>query len=141
MPQAIFSCVVVSLLLAGSGIAALLWATSREACAAEYFELRGKWVLEAIDGTSVPSEKPEIFFQIDGQNIVGYDGCNSFGGRVDQPTTIRRSQRACPSGTLVLPLDLSDPAAQLRNAIIEGNRLLLPMPAQGKLARFRRGPT
>jgi hypothetical protein len=136
MPRVSSIVVGISSLLAGAVAAGIaVWATSLRACAADYPDLEGRWILEAAGDMKV-TRNPAIFFQIEGQKIVGYDGCNFSGGTLDRPGTIRRSERACPPETIVLPLDLSDPMRQMRGTVVGQNNLLLYLP-QG-LARFRR---
>ncbi len=106
--------------------------------AMDFSELKGKWVLEAINGKDVISEKLEIYFEITEQTITGYDGCNRFGGSTAQPFVIQKSQRACPPETILLPLDLSDPALQLNRATVSGDKLFLPLPDGKGEAQFRR---
>ena len=41
--------------------------------------LKGRWVLETVDGKRVSSEGGEVYFQVTEQAVTGYDGCNRFG--------------------------------------------------------------
>ena len=109
-----------------------------EAHAMDISELKGRWALKAVDGKAVSLGKGEIYFQITDQSIIGYDGCNQFGGSVAQPYLIRKGQRACPPETMLLPLDLSNPVAQLSRATIRGDKLFLPLPDGKGEAQFRR---
>ena len=101
-------------------------------------ELTGRWVLEAIDGKDVASGGAEIYFQLTEQSIIGYDGCNRFGGSITDPSTMRKTQRACPPETTLLPLNLSDPAPQLSRATVRGGKLFLPLIDGTGEAQFRR---
>jgi heat shock protein HslJ len=101
-------------------------------------ELQGRWVLEAIDGQEVASGGAEIYFQITEQSMSGYDGCNRFGGSITDPSTMRKTQRACPPETTLLPLNLSDPAPQLSRATVRGGKLFLPLRDGTGEAQFRR---
>lgn len=101
-------------------------------------ELKGRWVLEAIDGKEVASGGTEIYFQITEHSISGYDGCNRFGGNITDPSTMRKTQRACPPETTLLPLNLSDPAPQLSGATVRGGKLFLPLKDGTGEAQFRR---
>lgn len=101
--------------------------------------LDGKWVLEAIDGRPVTGGS-EVFFEIEGRTISGFDGCNRFGGRLDAPGGVRISQRACAEGGPRLPLDLSDPESHLRRGDLAGDRLELPLAGGPGKATFRREP-
>ena len=98
-------------------------------------DLNGRWVLEAIDGRPV-SEDVEMYFEIQGSAISGYDGCNSFGGSLDNPGMLRMTQRACSPEPIPFPLDLTDPRAQLMRGELRGDVLELPI-ASGT-ATFRR---
>jgi heat shock protein HslJ len=100
--------------------------------------LEGRWVLEAVNGKEIARESGEIYFQITGQTIVGYDGCNRFGGELTQPAAIRRTQRGCPPETFVLPLDFSELVPQLSRATVAGDKLSLPLPGGMGLAQFGR---
>ena len=90
-------------------------------------ELQGRWVLEAIDGKEVPSGGAEIYFEITGQSITGYDGCNRFGGRRTDPSRMRKTQRACSPETTPLPLDFSDLTQQLSRATIRDGNLFVQL--------------
>jgi heat shock protein HslJ len=100
--------------------------------------LQGRWVLEAVNGKSVSPDRGEIYFQITEQTIIGYDGCNRFGGSLSQPSRIQKGQRGCPSDAMLLPLDFSNPASQLSQATVRGDRLFLPLPDGKGEAQFRR---
>jgi META domain len=116
----------------------LFCALLTKANAMDISELKGRWVLEAINGRNVTFENLEIYFEITERTITGYDGCNRFGGSTAQPFIIQRSQRACPPETILLPLDLSDPAPQLSRATVSGDKLFLPLPDSKGEAQFRR---
>lgn len=99
--------------------------------------LQGRWTLESIDGKPVDAPTP-IYFEIDGLTITGFDGCNNFGGRLDQPAGLRKSQRACLAEGPRLPLDFSDPWAHLERATVSNNTLVLPLPEGSGHARLHR---
>lgn len=98
-------------------------------------DLQGTWKLAEIKSQPVlpPTAGALPVFTIKNQSIEGFDGCNHFSGRLDQPGSITSTRRGCPAGTLKLPLDLSDPMSHLRAARIDKRRLILPerggMPA------------
>lgn len=100
-------------------------------------DLQGKWVLESIGGQTVEST-PEIYFEIDERIIAGFDGCNHFGGSLDAPQDLRMSQRACAEEGPRLPLDLSQPLAQLESSRLEGDTLEMDLPDKTGKALFRR---
>ena len=100
-------------------------------------ELQGKWVLESIGGHAIESET-DMYFKIDGLTISGFDGCNLFGGLLDKPKELRIGQRACPSDSPRLPLQLSDPRAQLESSELDGDTLDLVLADEAGKATFRR---
>lgn len=90
-------------------------------------KLQGRWVLELINGQPVASGT-KVYFEIDGQTITGFNGCNKFGGRLDAPDRLRMTQRGCASDALSLPLELPDPRSQLDAAEVAGEKLKLRLP-------------
>jgi heat shock protein HslJ len=100
-------------------------------------KLQGRWVLESIGGQPV-SAGDEIYFEIDGMTITGFDGCNKFGGSLDAPDRLRMTQRGCVSDRPKLPLELSDPRSQLDAATVTGEQLTLPLPGGPGEAVFSR---
>ena len=100
-------------------------------------KLQGRWILESINGKPVESEN-EIYFEIDGPAITGFDGCNKFGGRLDAPARLRMTQRACVSEGPRLPLELPDARPQLKAAEVTGEKLKLLLPDGTGEAGFRR---
>jgi META domain len=103
-------------------------------------ELQGRWTLESIDGEKVETAQ-DVFFEIRGENLTGFDGCNSFGGPLGAPERIRSGQRSCVGDYVALPLDLSDPLAQLSAAQLgEGDRLTVPLAGDRGVAVLRREP-
>jgi heat shock protein HslJ len=98
-------------------------------------DLQGTWMLAEIDSKPVAS-RPEATlpsFTVKDQSIEGFDGCNTFSGRLDRPGSISSTRRGCPEDAVRLPLDLTDPMRHLKDGRIEKDRLLLPardpMPA------------
>jgi hypothetical protein len=91
-------------------------------------DLQGTWTLREVRSRPVQPATPEALprFTIKGQAIEGFDGCNQFWGRLDQPGSIGSTRRGCPDGTLKLPLDLADPWAHLRAGRLDRARLILP---------------
>jgi heat shock protein HslJ len=91
-------------------------------------DLQGSWKLMEIQSKPVQvaagNEPP--MFTIKDQSIEGFDGCNRFGGRLDQPGRIMSTQMGCPDGKLKLPVDLADPMSHLKEGRIEKGRLILP---------------
>lgn len=103
----------------------------------EMKELQGKWVLESIDGNAVETTS-DIYFEIDGNTISGFDGCNRFGGSLDAPERMRMTQRACPPEMPRLPLDLSAPRRQLESSRLDGDTLEVDLVDDAGTAKFRR---
>jgi hypothetical protein len=132
--------------LGAAALAALLIAAAvlRESTAQDAemnpSELQGRWTLESIDGEKVDTPK-DVFFEIRGEVLTGFDGCNSFGGPLETPSMIRTGQRSCVGDYVALPLDLSDPLPQLRAAYLsDGDRLSVPLPGDRGVAVLRREP-
>jgi len=103
-------------------------------------DLQGSWKLLEIQSKPVrvaPGSEPPMF-TIKEQSIEGFDGCNRFGGRLDQPGRIFSTQMGCPEGTLMLPLDLADPLSQLKTGRIEEGKLILPERGGMPSAVFQR---
>jgi heat shock protein HslJ len=100
-------------------------------------KLQGRWVLESINGQRI-SPGAEVYFEIDGTTITGFDGCNKFGGSLDAPDQMRMTQRGCVSDSPGLPLELSDPRSQLDAAKLTGEKLTLPLPGGTGEAGFSR---
>jgi len=98
--------------------------TTSPANAMETEHLKGRWDLISVKGLPIPAGR-RAHFQIDGTQFQGFDGCNSFGGRLDQPKMLVMSQRACADGMKILPLDLRDPWRQLKAATISNDRLVV----------------
>lgn len=84
--------------------------------------LEGRWYLVELPDRQIGS----IYFEIHGNEIAGYDGCNSFAGELRPSAEIRIGQRWCVGGTTVFPLDLSNPMPQLEKAQLTGDELILP---------------
>ncbi len=132
-PVAVASVVVfVIAILARSG-----WFLSAQETHLDARDLQGRWRLETVGDQQVDARR-QIYFEISGTTIKGYDGCNIFGGPLEMPTRIRVGQRGCAAGRIVLPLDLSNPAEQLRNGRLAGNLLSLPLPGGMDTATLRR---
>nr|WP_281719601.1 META domain-containing protein [Nitrosomonas nitrosa] len=103
-------------------------------------ELNGRWVLESVDGENVTSgDEEQAYFEITDQSITGYDGCNPFGGKINNPSAMRKKERGCPD-TPLFPLNLSDPSSQLSRARIESDKLFLPLLDGKSEAQFSRVP-
>jgi heat shock protein HslJ len=105
--------------------------------AMEIADLQGRWDLISVNAQPLRPGEP-IYFAIDGQKISGFDGCNHFGGRLDSPSRLVISQRACEPDVAMLPLNLTDPLPQLKAAKLVDGRLLLPLPDGRGEAQFNR---
>lgn len=91
-------------------------------------DLQGGWKLVEIKSRPVRPVAANALpgFTIKDQSIEGFDGCNTFAGRLDQPGSIVATRRGCPEKVLKLPLDLADPMSHLRAGKIDRARLVLP---------------
>ena len=101
-------------------------------------DLKGTWTLVEIRSRPVPPTPVLPVFTIKDRSIEGFDGCNSFQGRLDQPGSIVSTRRGCPDGAVKLPLDLRDPMSRLKEGTIDNGRLILPARADLPEAIFRR---
>ena len=99
--------------------------------------LQGRWQLETLGDRAVDTPRP-VYFEINGTTIVGFDGCNTFGGPLGTPARIRVGQRGCVGENVVLPLDLANPVGQLRNGRLAGDILTLQLPDGMSTATLRR---
>jgi heat shock protein HslJ len=97
----------------------------------------GRWVLKTLRGAPISTSRA-IFFEINNSVISGFDGCNDFGGPIDRPLHIRKTQRACTDNRPSLPLDLAKPLEHLATGIIEGSILTLPVSNPAGEAIFDR---
>ena len=108
--------------------AAALLLTAAACAAADSAELQGTWRLVEI--ASKPVDSRDIgqlpTFTITGNVIAGFDGCNTFQGRVDRPGSVAMTRRACPGNTLRLPVDLENPWAHLSSGSVADKKLTLP---------------
>ena len=123
------------LTVTSSVVGALLWSAAVIAQPLTIDALQGNWMMNApsTDERALPR------FTIDGQSIQGFDGCNEFSGRLDQPGSIGSTRRGCPEQTLRLPFDLSDPMPRLRSGKIEKGKLTLPADGRFPETSFRKG--
>lgn len=107
--------------------------------AAERGPLEGTWQLARTGDRTVEGSADQLpFFTITGGKITGFDGCNRFGGPLEDPQRIVRGQRGCGKGHVELPLDLGNPAGHLKAGTILGDRLLLPAHGALPESEFRR---
>lgn len=106
-----------------------MWAVG--CVSASEFDLDGSWTLASIGPSKLPSvagkERPT--FTINGLDIEGFDGCNSFSGPLDEAGAIATTRQACPEDVVLLPLDLNDLGGHLMSGRIEGD--VLTVPARG----------
>lgn len=103
-------------------------------------DLQGSWKLVEINSQPVQPTAVDALpvFTIKAQSIEGFDGCNSFWGRLDQPGSIASTRRGCLDGSLKLPLDLTDPMSHLKAGRIDTGRLILPARAEIPESVFKR---
>ena len=90
--------------------------------------LDGSWRLVAIGAKRLaPMTASRVpFFVIDGEEVTGFDGCNDFSGRIDQPWGIVTTRIGCPESEIKLPLDLGNFLSHLRSGIVLENTLSIP---------------
>ena len=113
----------ISILLFGS---AAMMSLLGACVAMETNDVKGTWTLTRVGGQQIQTSTTPPGFTIDGNLISGYDGCNQFGGPLDDPASMRVGQRACAGDIPIFPLDLSDPGAHIASGSMDGGRLLLP---------------
>jgi len=91
----------------------------------------GTWRLTEIDSRRlVPMPADQVpFLVVSGNGVSGFDGCNTFDGRLDQPGKISSTRLGCPGGAVRLPLDLGNLLAHLQTGVMTENSLRVP--AQG----------
>lgn len=124
----------LALLVTLTGLAACAMATEPTG-EVKAGDLQGTWTLAEINSKPVASttDTPLPSFTIKDQSIDGFDGCNTFSGRLDRPGSISSTRRGCPDDAVKLPLDLTDPMRHLKDGRVEKDRLILPardpMPA------------
>lgn len=103
-------------------------------------ELQGSWTLVEVNSQPVTSRTPDALpnFTIKNESIEGFDGCNSFSGRLDRPGSITSTRRGCAGDVVKLPLDLADPLAHLKEGRIEKDTLILPARQDMPASVFKR---
>lgn len=106
------------------------------ACASA--NLDGTWRLVSVGSKPVSQLPPEQvpYLTISGTSVEGFDGCNSFSGRIDQPGNISATRRGCPEGVIKLPLDLGDLPSHLQSGTVEKNFLSVPARGQFPASMF-----
>jgi len=111
------------------------------ACAtASLASFEGTWRLVSVDSRplrQLPADQVP-YFTITGMTISGFDGCNSFDGRIDQPGNISATRRGCLEDTIKLPLDLGDLPSHLQTGTIDKNSLSVPARGQFPASMFER---
>lgn len=89
------------------------------------------WLVSSGSGASGQLPANEVpFFTVTNMTVKGFDGCNSFSGRLDQPGEISSTRVGCPDSVVRLPLDLHDLLTHLKTGRIESS--VLTVPAQGR---------
>jgi heat shock protein HslJ len=102
--------------------------------------LEGTWSLVSVDSRplrQLPADQVP-YFTITGMTISGFDGCNSFDGRIDRPGNISATRRGCLEDTIKLPLDLGDLPSHLQTGTIDKNSLSVPARGQFPASMFER---
>ena len=102
--------------------------------------LDGTWRLVSVDSRplrQLPAGQVP-FFTVTRRTVSGFDGCNNFSGRIDQPGNISATRRGCPETTIKLPLDLGDLLSHLQTGTIDKNSLSVPARGQFPASMFER---
>jgi heat shock protein HslJ len=105
-----------------------------------YANLDGTWRLVSVDSRplgQLPADQVP-FFTVTGTTVSGFDGCNSFFGRIDQPGNINATRRGCSEETIKLPLDLNDLRSHLQTGTVDKNSLSVPARGQFPTSMFER---
>ena len=100
--------------------------------------LQGHWELKELGGQPISTTRAPWFI-INGVKIRGYDGCNTFGGSLLPTPSIRSTEMACDSSTLLLPINWADPVKQLQESHFtydEGLYLTTPNGGAAILHRY-----
>lgn len=108
------------------------WAIAGEG-AGDVGMIQGKWLLRAVNGAPVESEQP-AYFSVSGNEFSGFDGCNFFGGMLDNPISLRMTQRACPDEHLAF--DAGALAAKLPAATTQDDTLTIVLDENGMTLQF-----
>jgi hypothetical protein len=102
-------------------------------------ELDGTWRLASVGGSKVKGDPTQVpYFTIRGAEIAGYDGCNRFSGRLDEPERIVKTERACAGKVIEIPLDLGNIGRDLATAARTDRILKLPKRGQFEESVFMR---
>lgn len=97
-------------------------------------QLQGRWSLIEPGGDS--SKVPGVYFEIDGDGIAGYDGCNRFSGTLSEPARVRSTERACAGD--VQTIDPTQLILQLPEAVKELLNESMPIELNDTLFVFYR---
>lgn len=100
----------------------------------------GTWRLVAVDSRPLgplPADQVPVFTVI-GTRVSGFDGCNTFSGRIDQPGEISATRMGCREGAIQLPLDLGNLLAHLQTGTIKEKSLSVPANGQFPASVFER---
>lgn len=96
------------------------------ACASTSFE--GGWRLISINSFPISYlDTDKIpYFAVAGMEVTGFDGCNYFFGRIDQPGNISATRIGCSEAAVKIPLNLHNMLPQLRASTVEQDFLSIP---------------
>ncbi|MEP4769671.1 MAG: META domain-containing protein [Roseibium sp.] len=84
--------------------------------------ITGKWLLKTVDGAPVARDQT-AYFSIAGNELSGFDGCNFFGGTLENPALLRMTQRACADDQLAF--DANALVAKLPSATLQNDTLTI----------------
>ena len=130
--------ILITAMLATLRAAIIAVLAASNACANA--SLEGTWRLVSVDSRPLkPLPADQVpFFTVTGMTVSGFDGCNSFSGRIDQPGNISATRRGCPETMIKLPLDLGDLPSHLQTGTIDKNSLSVPARGQFPASMFER---
>lgn len=97
------------------------------------------WLVSSGSGASgqLPANEAP-FFTVTDMTVQGFDGCNHFSGRLDQPGEINSTRAGCSDSVVRLPLDLNDLLTHLKTGRFENGVLIVPARGRFPEATFIR---
>ena len=102
-------------------------------------KLDGSWVLVELGGRKISlgsSSTPRM--TITGNEVSGFDGCNTFSGRLDKKGSFVATQMACAGEFVGIPLDFNDVGSHMRAAKVSDGKLILPAKGDAPSSVFRK---
>jgi hypothetical protein len=65
-------------------------------------------------------------FEISGTSMSGFDGCNKFSSRLDDPGSTTATRMGCAEETIMLPLDFANLRQHLDSGSVKDGKLHIP---------------